>query len=275
MSTPRSMRATENAISHDTDDDQSTDSQVGEQENERPMTYSLFKELMKEMRDDINNNTDKKVNAITQDVSYIKNSLTTFGEKMEEAETRIGEAEDRIDKIEEIGGEINNFREVFENSLDQTNREACIARKNNVIINGIAGDPKGGRKEAMASLKKLCIVDLKLGEEWFAEADVVEIYRFPAKKKTDHWPIFVRFGDISFKDDMFKAATNLKGTSISLRHDLAPWLIVERNRPIKILTRLRKEPQNLLTKLRETPFKVKQVTRKNAEEEWKVWKEER
>ena len=275
MSTPRSTRATENAISHDTDDDQSTDSQVGEQENERPMTYSLCKELMKEMRDDINNNTDKKVNAITQDVSYIKNSLTAFGEKMEEAETRIGEAEDRIEKIEEIGGEIDNFREVFENSIDQTNREASIARKNNVIINGIAGDPKGGRKEAMASLKKLCIVDLKLGEEWFAEADVVEIYRFPAKKKTDHWPIFVRFGDISFKDDMFKAATNLKGTSISLRHDLAPWLIVERNRLIKISTNLRKEPKNLLTKLRETPFKVKLVTRKNAEEEWKVWKEER
>ena len=274
MGTPRSTRSTEKEKEKDTDDEHSTDSQLEEQYHDRPMTYSLFRELMREMKDDINSNTDKKVFAITQDVIFIKNSLTTFGEKMEEAENRISDAEDRIEKIEEIGGEMDTFRDLFDKSVEQTNREACLARKNNVIINGLPGDPKGGRREAMASLKKLCVVDLKLGEDWFAEAEIVEVYRFPAKKKTDHWPLFVRFGDISFKDDMFKAATNLKGTNISLRHDLAPWLIIERGRLIKISTNLRKEPHNRLTKLRETPFKVKLVTRKNAEEEWKIWKED-
>ena len=75
------------------------------------------------------------------------------------------------------------------------------------------------------------------------------------------------------KDDLFRAAHNLKGTNITLRHDLAPCLIEERNNHNKTAIRLRKDPYNLLTRIRETSFEVRLLVRKTAEEDWKEWNE--
>ena len=94
------------------------------------------------MRDDINNNTDKKMNVIKQDVSFIKNSLKGYSDRLEETENRIGEAEDRLDRMEGLGSEVDIIRELLEKHIEQTNKEACMARKDNVIVNGLPGFSK-------------------------------------------------------------------------------------------------------------------------------------
>ena len=271
MSTPRSTRSTEKGAAI-ADPDSAHSSETDDTDPDTPMTYSLFKELIREMRDDINNNTDRKMQTITQDISEIKTGLETHGERFDEMENRVSDAEDRLDKIEEVGGEIDILREQWEKAIKQANKEACLARKNNMIINGMPGSSKE-TKDVKTTLKKLCVETLKLGEEWFNNADIKEVYNFPAKKKTDPWPIFVRFGNSSYKDDMFRAAHNLKGTNITLRHDLAPCLIEERNDLNKTATRLRKDPYNLLTRIRETSFEVRLLVRKTVEEDWKEWHE--
>ena len=142
-----------------------------------------------------------------------------------------------------------------------------------MIINGLPGHSKE-TKDAWQTFVTLCVDDLELGEDWVREAGIAEVYRFPSKKKTDLWPLFVRFGSTRPKDDMFKAAPKLKGKGYSLRHDLAPHLVAERNDLIKTSVRIRKEPHNLLTKLRESPFRVWLVFRKNASDDWETWEDE-
>ena len=173
------------------------------------VTMGALKDLLLNLQENINSNTDRKIKGVKQDVTYIKSTLDKFSDRFEEAETRIGELEDRAEKYDEIGNGVEVLRDLYEKSIEQAHKEACNVRKNNMIINGLPGNSKEVN-DAWKSFVTLCNDDLELGDDWLREAGITEVYRFPAKKKTDPWPLFVKFGSTRPKDDMFKAAPKLK-----------------------------------------------------------------
>ena len=278
MNTPRTTRSNDKTIENEeaiveevSDIEEPEDESMLEGDPNETVTMGPLKELLMHLQENINSNTDSTIKVIQKDVSYIKTTLETYGERFDDVENRISEAEDRIDKVEEVGGEMDILREQFEKSIEQGKIEACNARKKNMIINGIPGT-SGDQKEAMATLTKLCVEELQLGEAWFKECGLGECYRFPAKKRTDPWPLFISFSSTRPKDDMFKASPLIKGKGYSFRHDLAPHLVEERNQLLKTSFRLRQGPEKYLTKMRETPYKVWLEYRKTPTDKWDTWK---
>ena len=61
----------------------------------------------------------------------------------------------------------------------------------------------------------MCRENLKLSQDWINKVDIDEIYHFPPKGD-GAWPLFVKFGKAKQREDLFKAAPNLKGSKIYL-----------------------------------------------------------
>ena len=96
---------------------------------------------------------------------------------LEEAETRIVEVVDGVEKlqtlppeVEVIFGHINNIYSVLQ-------IDACANRRNNMIINGIPGK-KATIKEAETTFRNLCRNEMKLGDVWANTVVLNEVYRF-------------------------------------------------------------------------------------------------
>ena len=85
------------------------------------------------------------------------------------------------------------------------------------------------------------------------------------------WPLFVKLGKTRHREDIYRAAPNLKGSKITMRNDLAPFLLRRRKKLIDKQTILRNQPHNYDTKLRDTAFKVWLEYKKPGEEEWESW----
>ena len=155
--------------------------------------------------------------------------------------------------------------------LTEIDLEACRARKNNVIIKGI----KGGNKEpevAWANFNKFCEKELKLSKEWIEKVDINELYHFPAKGGEGPMPLFVSFAKSRHREEMYKAAPNLKGSDFSLRSDLAPCLLKTRKHLIAESAVLRKDPHNCNTKIRDSAFNVWMLVCRQNSNKWFKWK---
>ena len=204
-------------------------------------------------------------------VSEIKVHLERYNESFTEFQDRLGQVEDKCEKSDTLSTELTSFKKEWEEHLTQANLDACRERKNNVIIQGV----KGGSKEpgvAMRNFRHACKTALKMSDEWIDSVDINEIYHFFPKGGEGPWPLFVSFAKSQQREDMFRAAPNLKGTDYILRNDLAPWLQKIRKDLIVESAKPRKDPHNLDTKMRDTTFRVWMVFKFKNTTKWLTWK---
>ena len=141
------------------------------------------------MQESINQRMDRMVKDIRSDVSEIKAQIERYNDGMEEMQVRISNVEDQVENFQEVATEVNELRELLDNTLSTVNAEANRARKNNFIIHGLPGDSK----DPIVALKDLgtfCTDTLKLDPIWVKNLDVNEAYRFPPKGDGP-WPLFV------------------------------------------------------------------------------------
>ena len=209
------------------------------------------------------------MSAVRKDISEINEKLDKSNSRFEEAEGRISNLEDRMQNVEELNTEVDTLRKLILEVRKEYNFDACNARKNNIIVQGIPESTKDPRV-ARATFETLCRDDMKMGEQWIKELDLKEVYRFPAKNREDPWLLFVSFNKSIQREDFYKATPNLKGKGIVVRNDLAPCLIAERNELAKVADRLKATPHNYRTKLRDTAFRVWLEFLKPGAEKWET-----
>ena len=260
-------------------------------EPQSSVTWGLLKEMLTSLKDSINENTNNAIGAVKTEVSQIKTQLEKYNDNLEEVQNRVGqveerveqqsenleevqnrvsEVEDKVEGIKELRAEIAALKKEQASTKKEREAEACRIRKNNIIINGIAGTSKE-RKDVRKAFNKFVLEGLELSQEWLDNIEIEEIYRFPSKKTEDPWPLFIKLSKIKYKEDMYRAAPNLKGKGFNMRNDLAPHLLVERNKLQAESRRLKGDPLNLKTKIRDTATKVWMEIRKNDKDEWKPW----
>ena len=233
----------------------------------------LMKEMIDEMRDSINKNTETLLAEVRRDIGELNEKFDKNNARFEEAEGRISNLEDRMQNAEDINTEVDSLRELILAVRKEYNYDACNARKNNIIIQGMKGytkDPRG----AMKKFETFCLDEMGLGKTWVKELDMKEVYMFPAKKREDPWLLFASFNKSIQREDFYKAAPNLKGKGFGIRNDLAPCLIAERKQLHKIAEKLQENPTNYKTRHRDTPFKVWIETLKPGENKWETWEVE-
>ena len=240
-------------------------------EQDSATQFRLLRELITKVESSINNKLDMAVGEIRDDVSQIKVQLDNYNDSLTEVQERISSVEDKVEKLDGVGTELSKFKADWDTKLTEIDKEACRARKNNVIIKGI----KGGSKEpgvALTNFNLFCKEELKMSDDWIKEVDVNELYHFPSKDKKGPWPLFVSLAKSRHREDMYKAAPNLKGKDFSLRNDLAPCLLKIRKELIAESTILRKDPHNCDTRLRDSPFEVWMIYKKQNGTKWLTWK---
>ena len=243
-------------------------------ENSSPLTIGLMKHFIKEMEKNITKNInaqiDKKVDSIKEDIGGIKSQLDRSNGIFEEMQTRISNVEDKVQDLNKIELEIVKIRKEWEEALTQINKEACRARKDNIIIQGITNWSKNP-DIAMQNFEKLCKENLKMSPEWMDKLDVDEAYHFPPKGGKGEWPLFVALGKSKQRSDIYKAAPNLKGTPFILKNDLAPCLLKVKKNLGDMADKLKAAPYNYQTKFRDSPFEVWLEIKKTNDKEWKKW----
>ena len=240
-------------------------------EIDNSVTWERIKELIYGMKESINANTNQAIGDIKTDVTQIKTQIERYNETLEEVQGRVSEVEDRMVGYEELKQEVADLKKANLDYEKEKNMAACKARRNNIIINGIQGTSKD-KQDTKKAFRAFILEGLEIGEEWLEKLELEELYRFPAKKKDEpSWPVFVRVEKLRYKDEMYKAAPNLKGKGFSMRNDLAPWLLVERSKLYIESERLKAAPHNLKTRSRDTYNKVWLEVRKDAGEDWKPW----
>ena len=251
-----------------------TEGRIIEEDGNNCATHMLsMKTMIEEMRDSINKNTEMLMSAVRKDISEINEKLDKSNSRFEEAEGRISNLEDRMQNAEELNTEVDTLRKLILEVRKEYNYDASNARKNNIIVQGIPGSTRDPRV-AKSTFEKLCRDDMGQDEQWIKELDLKEVYRFPAKNREDPWLLFVSFNKSIQREDFYKATPNLKGKGITVRNDLAPCLIVERNELGKVADRLRASPNNYKTKMRDTAFKVWLEILKPGATKWETWEVE-
>ena len=155
--------------------------------------------------------------------------------------------------------------------IENYDKDACTARRNNVIVHGLPGESKDPIV-AMETFRSLCTDKLGFSKEWVDNVDLKETYRFTPKKipgkPTGKWPLFVAFNKSTQRDEFYRAAPKLKDTGIVIRNDLAPCLVAKRNKLIKQSIALRQPPINYDTKLRDSSFRVWLIVKKPGSDKW-------
>ena len=220
--------------------------------------------------DKFNEDLEEVQEEVQTRMSQVEGKADKYREELEEVQDRVGRVEDNVGTINELKEEIAALKDEQKRTKDEREKEACRVRRNNIIINGIPGQSKD-RKDVKKAFRDFILKGLELGQEWLEDIEVDEIYRFPGKKTDEGWPMFVRVSRIKYKEDMYKAAHNLKGKGFSMRNDLAPHLLKERSKLQVESRRLRAEPLNRKTKIRDTSFKVWMEVRKTDKDDWEPW----
>ena len=174
--------------------------------------------------------------------------------------------------MSQVGTDLSKFREEWDHELSQINLEACRARKNNIIFQGIPGGDRDHRK-ALRRFMTLCKDTFEMPPEWLDEVDVNECYRFPPKGAEGvRWPLFVSLAKSRHREDLYLNAFKLKDTGWYMRKDLAPCLVAKRKELQKESFALRKAPHNFDTHLRDTAFKVWLEFKRPNSNKWEIWK---
>ena len=239
--------------------------------DESSISYRLVKNLITKVESSIKAELYKAVGEIREDVSGIKVQLEQYNESLTEVKERISCVEDKVEKLQDVGKNLDEFKKQWEGTLTQVNMDACRLRKNNVIIHGI----KGGTSDpdiAMKNFEHFCEVGLKMPKEWIENVELVDCYHISPKGGEGNWPLFVTFSKSRYRADVFKSAHNLKGTDYFMKNDLAPWLLKIRKHLIDQSDLLKKDPHNCDTKMRDTPFKVWMIYKRPRTSKWLTWK---
>ena len=235
------------------------------------VTTAQLLDVILNMKEELSNKIDSSVGDLKKDVNQIKEQLDKYGDRFEETENRLSNVEDKIQNLEDVNIVVDKINSTLNTAIIKYDIDACKARKNNILINGLPGKSKD-TKVAMQTFEKFCKEEMEFSDEWFKELDIRETYRFPSKKTTDPWPLFVSFNKMSQREEFYRAAPRLKGKKFSIHNDLAPCLIAERKRLIKESIRLKASPYNYDTKVRDTSLKVWLAIKRPNETEWDIWK---
>ena len=243
-------------------------------DNNSRLTIGLLKHFIEKMEKNITTNInatiDRKVGGIKDEIGELKVQMEKSNGNFEEMQTRISNVEDQVHNLEGIGEVVEIMKTEFDEAVNEINKEACRARKNNVIFHGVAGGSKD-TVIARQNFDRVCLQNLKMSQEWLDKVDIDEIYHFPAKRDEDPWPLFVKFGKAKNREDLYKAAPNLKGSNIVMRNDLAPWLLRKRAILKTESDKLKLNPYNYRTRHRDSPFDVwVEILKPNATK-WITW----
>ena len=240
-----------------------------------PLTMGLMMEMLKKMESNINARIDSKIEEVKTEVGLVKNHLENFDEKFEDAQLRISNVEDQVHdqaiNITNLGADLQAFKAEWDQTLTDIELESCRARKNNIIFQGIPGGDRDPKK-AMQTFQTLCRDTMEMSENWLAEVDINECYRFPPKGGGGSWPLFLSLAKSRHREDLYRAAPKLKGTGIQMRNDLAPCLQRKRKLLVQDQIVLRNATNNCDTRLRDTPFKVWMIFKRPNGKEWETWK---
>ena len=211
-------------------------------DNSSPVTIDIIKELMQKLEGNINARTDSKVDEVKNEVVHVKSHLDKFSDKFENMHERINNIEDQMEDFTQLESDLTSFKDQWDTSLSEINLEACRARKNNIIFQGIPGGNKDAKK-SMNTFLKLCSDTLEMPKRWIEEVDVNECYCFPPpppphKGGKGNWPMFLSLAKSRHREDLYKNAYKLKDSGIYMQDDLAPCLTRKRKD-------LQKEANNL------------------------------
>ena len=216
-------------------------------------------------------NLSTTIAKLNQKVQIVEEKSVAIDNRMEEAERRICETEERVEHLLNLPPEVEILHGQMGRVMNILQMDECTKRRNNIIINGVPGT-KATIEEAEKTFRDLCENQMKLGPEWAKSVVLDEVYRFPSKQKdSKEWPIFVVFHSTVKKDEFYKNTPNLKGTGISVRNDLAPHLLREKTELIKKQNKLREAPYNYQARVRDLYNKVWLVYRKAETDRWKIW----
>ena len=235
------------------------------------LIVGILKGMMDKMETNINKKIDRSREELKADVNMVKEHLEKYSEKMEEVETRLGDTEDRMDKMGEAIEEIFDFKAEWEKNLTDFNLDQCRMRRNNIIFHGVKGGSKN-QTVAQSNFERVCRENLKMSNEWIENVDIIEIYHFPPKGGEGAWPLFVSFAKTKHREDLFRASPNLKDSGITMRNDLAPWLLRFRKKLIAASNTLKTDNPDIKTKLRDTPYKVWLLVKMPNNKDWETWK---
>ena len=218
-------------------------------------------------------NVEDKIKDLRRDFGEFNSKFDQVDTRFEEAEQRISNLEDRAENSEAVNPEVHLLRSEVNELKAALKLDKCALRKNNLVVNGLPGK-NCTMKEAEDIFRNFCEKELKLSREWAQTVVINEIYRFPRKnRELDSWPLFVSLNSLVKKDEIFRAAFNLKGTPYFLRNDLAPHLVEEKKRLIKQRDVLKGAPHHYEARVRDLYNKVWLEYKKEGEERWKTWKE--
>ena len=232
---------------------------------------ALIRELISQVETNLSNKFDKAVDEIKGDVSQIKLHLEQYNENFREVQERISDVEDKVAIIDTFTEELEIFKQEWKVSLSEINLDACRMRKKNVIIQGVKGECKDP-EVALKNFQKVCLENLKMTKEWVDNVDLNEVYHFTPKGGEGPWPLFISFAKSRQREDLFRAAPNLKDSGITLRNDLAPCLLKIRNSLIEVGDQLKKDPYNCNTRLRDSPYDVWMIVKRPNTSKWFRWK---
>ena len=133
-----------------------TDTISNEEANEPPVTMASIRELMLITQGNINKSTQEIIEDLWKDVNVISEKLDKTGEKFKEAEGRISAIEDRMNNMEDTIAEVGSINKRLETAIENSDRDSCVATRNNVIVQGLPGE---------SSFCTLCIEKLGFNQE--------------------------------------------------------------------------------------------------------------
>ena len=252
-------------------DPESDNSEQEEQGTQGSVSVSLIRQIMKEMETNINARIDRKVDEVKAEVGQLKTHVEKSNERFDDMQDRISKVEEQVNSLEDVKDDVASLREEWQSYLTEADKDACRARKNHIIFQGVPGENQDP-PAALGTFKKVCETKLKLPKEWVREVDVNDTYRFPSKNRKGPWPLFISLAKSRHRTDIYKSAFNLKDSGITMSNDLAPCLIKIRKRLKTKSDTLKAAPHNLDTKLRDTPFRVWLEVKKKGSNKWEEWK---
>ena len=271
QSADRSSLTVSNLTENLLQDPDSDNSQQGDHEPQGSVSVKLIRQIMKEMESNINARIDRKVDEVKEEVGQLRTQVEKSNDRFDDMQDRISNVEDQVNSLVEVKDEVVALREEWQTFLTEADKEACRARKNHIIFQGIPGENEDPQT-SLDTFKKVCATKLKLPKEWVEEVDVNDAYRFPSKNRKGPWPLFISLAKSRHRTDIYKSAFNLKDSGITMCNDLAPCLLRMRKKLKTKSDTLKAAPHNFETKLRDTPFRVWLEIKKPGAKKWEEWK---
>lgn len=218
--------ASETEITHSDEGELAEGDSVSHPEAEEPQadaTMANLQTILQELREFRRENSDT--------LREIRGDIMATNNRIDEAETRIFETEERVQGLEEAMGELLKLQAKLEDKLtDQEGR----ARRDNIRIHGIEEGSENGSASMMVFVENLFKEKLELPRD--AELGIERAHRALGPKPPPEAPprsIVVKFSRNKIKEEILQQVWRKKGflhkeKKVYVDHDYAPETLRKR-----------------------------------------------